>query len=199
MRNLLIWFTSVVLATSACAQSASTTQSEPITQPTSTSGTPAVPSDPPYIVLSANLDEPNGYGFCIDTYGAGQSDLVQTHSCKPSKADAQRNDAGNDTRFQYNDKTQQVMSYAFEGYCMQALIASEVTVFALLQCSDHPRQKFVYDSNDESLRLSEDQSRCVTIATETVPAGPWVKRPLRLETCAEVDPSLKRWTVVQAN
>lgn len=30
---------------------------------------PNVPTEPPYIVLSDNLDEPNGYGFCIDTYG----------------------------------------------------------------------------------------------------------------------------------
>ena len=33
---------------------------------------PNVPTEPPYIVLSDNLDEPNGYGFCIDTYGAGR-------------------------------------------------------------------------------------------------------------------------------
>ena len=183
MRNLLLLLISIGLTTSACAQSAST------------SSTLNVPSDPPYIVLSANLDEPNGYGFCIDTYGAGQSNLMQTHSCKPAKADAERNYSGNDTRFQYNAESQQVMSYAFEGYCMQALIASEVTVFALLQCSDHPRQKFVYSTEDESLRLVEDQDRCVTVASETVPAGPWVKRPLQLETCDEVDASLRRWTV----
>ena len=183
MRNLLILLTSIGLTTSACAQS------------TSTSGALNVPSDPPYIVLSANLDEPNGYGFCLDTYGPGLSDLMQTHTCKPAKADAKRNDSGNDTRFQYNADTQQVMSYAFEGYCMQALIGNEITVFALLQCSDHPRQKFVYSTEDESLRLREDQERCVTVASETVPAGPWVKRPLQLETCEEVDASLRRWTV----
>ena len=38
--------------------------------------TPQVPTQAPYIVLSENHDEPNGYGFCIDTYGAGQSDLL---------------------------------------------------------------------------------------------------------------------------
>ena len=78
---------------------------------------------------------------------------------------------------------------------MQALIASEVTVFALLECSDHARQRFVYGAEDQSLRLGEDQSRCITVAGETVPAGPWVKRPLQLETCDEVDASLKQWTV----
>lgn len=184
MRNFFILLASVGIAASACAKS------------TSAAEAPDVPTDAPYIVLGANHDEPNGYGFCMDTYGAGQSDLMQTHSCKPTKADEARNYAGNDTRFTYNEETQQIMSYAFEGYCMQTLIASDVTVFALLQCSDHPRQKFVYNAEDESLRLTEDQSRCITVASETVPAGPWVKRPLQLETCDDIDASLKGWTVV---
>ena len=79
---------------------------------------------------------------------------------------------------------------------MQALIASDVTVFALLTCSDHPRQKFTFSTEDATLRLTEDQNRCVTVASETVPAGPWVKRPLQLESCDEIDASLKQWTVV---
>ena len=166
-----------------------------IAQPASAEA-PNVPSEAPYIVLSANHDEPNGYGFCLDTYGAGQSDLMQTHSCKPTKADAERNDSGHDTRFEYNEETQQVMSYAFEGYCMQALIANSLTVFALLECSDHPRQKFVYSPEDKTLKLAEDQSRCITVSSETVPAGPWVKRPLKLETCDDIDASLKQWTIV---
>ena len=79
---------------------------------------------------------------------------------------------------------------------MQALVATGLTAFALLECSDHPRQKFVYNKNDKTLRLAEDQSRCITVASETVPAGPWVKRPLQLETCDDTKDSLKRWTVV---
>ena len=191
MRNLLILCASVVISASACAEA--TSSSSPTS--TSTIATPNVPSDAPYIVLSANHDEPNGYGFCMDTYGPGQTDLMQTHSCKPAKADAARDYAGHDTRFEYNPDTQQVMSYPFEGYCMQALIASDVTVFALLACSDHPRQKFTYSAEDATLHLTEDQSRCVTVASETVPAGPWVKRPLQLESCDEIDASLKQWTI----
>ena len=103
MRILLILFANLLFTALAHALS------EP--------STPEVPSDPPYIVLSANLDEPNGYGFCMDTYGPGQSDLMQTHSCKPAKAGEQRNYAGNDTRFEYNADTQQIMSYPLEGYC----------------------------------------------------------------------------------
>lgn len=157
---------------------------------------PQVPSDAPYIVLSDNLDEPNGYGFCIDTYSRGFTDLMQTHSCKPAREGRPREDRDNDARFLYNADTGQVASYAFDGYCMQALIAAEVTVFALLECSDHPRQQFTYDSTDQSLRLNEDQTRCVSVAEETQAAGPWVKRPLQLTACAGTEASLREWTVV---
>ena len=198
MRNLLILCASTSLISSACAQEATSTSQEATTAPQTASAeisTPTVPSDAPYIVLSANHDEPNGYGFCIDTYGPGQTDLLQTHSCKPAKEGAARDYAGHDTRFEYNEATQQVMSYPFEGYCMQALIASDVTVFALLECSDHPRQKFAYNANDKTMRLVQDQERCVTVASKTVPAGPWVKRPLQLESCDEVEASRKQWTI----
>ena len=185
MRNLMILMSSLWFGVAGCAQ---TTSSETALN---------VPSNPPYIVLSANLDEPNGYGFCLDTYGAGQSDLMQTHTCKPAPAGEESDDGrGNDTRFAYREETQQVASHAFGGYCMQALLAGDWTVFALLECSDHPRQKFVYNAEDQSLRLAEDQTRCVIVAGETVPAGPWVKRSLQLETCEGVDASLKQWTVV---
>lgn len=157
---------------------------------------PQVPSAAPYIVLSDNIDEPNGFGFCIDTYGAGQSDLLQTHTCKPARPEEPRNYSGNDTRFEYNESTQQLVSYPFEGYCMQALIATGKTEFALLECSDHPRQKFIYSDADQTLRLEEDQASCVAVATETVPAGPWVKRALTLLACDELDDSLKQWNIV---
>jgi len=186
MRFFLILGASAALSVSACAQSS--------LAPT-TDG-PNVPTKPPYIVLSDNHDEPNGYGFCMDTYGRGQTDLMQTHSCKPAKEGVARDYQDNDTRFEFDAGTGQVKSYAFEGYCMQALIASDTAVFALLACSDHPRQKFLYSAEDQSLRLSEDSTLCVAAAPETVPAGPWVKRPLKLETCEETKASLTQWTVV---
>ena len=103
MRKFLILFVGLGMTAAACAQSEPTPDTAPVV------GAPDVPSELPYIVLSANLDEPNGYGFCMDTYGAGQSDLMQTHSCKPAKADAPRNDSGHDTRFEYNPDTLQIM------------------------------------------------------------------------------------------
>jgi len=157
---------------------------------------PQVPSEGPYIVLSDNLDEPNGYGFCMDTLGAGQSDLMQTHSCKPANLDEPRSYEGNDTRFEYDAETMQVESYPFEGYCMQVLRSNTSAEFALLECSDHSRQQFVYNDADQTLRLNEDQDSCVAVAAETEPAGPWVKRSLTLQVCDELDASLKQWTVV---
>jgi len=158
---------------------------------------PTVPSEPPYIVLSDNLDEPNGFGFCIDTYSRGKTDLLQTHTCKPKKKERPRDYRDNDTRFFYDAETGKIASYAFSGFCMQALIANEITVFALLECNDHPRQKFVYKSGDQTLRLYEDQSRCISVSEKTQVAGPWVKRPLKLTSCEETMPQLKTWNVVK--
>ena len=158
---------------------------------------PEVPTEPPYIVLSDNLDEPNGYGFCIDTMSLGLNDLMHSHTCKPAQPGAERNSNQHDVRFMYHADSMQVESYAFEGLCMQALMAAgRDTVFALLECSDASRQKFVYNQDDQSLRLAEDQARCVGVAPETAPAGPWVARGLVLASCEELDDTLKQWTVV---
>ncbi len=157
---------------------------------------PQVPSNAPYIVLSENLDEPNGYGFCLDTFGAGKSDLMHTHTCKPAAEGKPRGYEGHDTRFEYDSSSLQIMSYPFEGFCMQVLVARGKTEFALLECSDHPRQKFIYDEADQTLRLDEDRQSCLAVSTETIPAGPWVKRVLTLQNCDDVDPSLKRWSIV---
>ena len=172
MRHFFILFAFAICAT-ACAKSTNkptmtAANENPTTETPSTETPPEnpttnktpqtnkplnVPSDPPYIVLSANLDEPNGYGFCLDTYGRGQSDLMHTHTCKPSNPDEPQESASNETRFVYNVETQQVMSYAYTGFCMQALIAGDETVFSLLKCSEHARQKFVHNAEDGSCLL----------------------------------------------
>ncbi|MBO1255714.1 hypothetical protein J3L16_08460 [Alteromonas sp. 5E99-2] len=157
---------------------------------------PKVPTEPPYIALSENIDEPNGYGFCLDTYGPGQSELMQTHSCKPKTAKGTpRNDSGHDVRFEYNAETKQIRSYAFEGQCMQVLTAIGKSEFALLSCSDHPHQKFIYSTTDKTIRLDSDQDYCVVVDSKTVEAGPWVKRALQLVECDKTEAELKQWLV----
>lgn len=159
---------------------------------------PNVPTKAPYIVLGDNLDEPNGYGFCIDTEGAGESELLHSHSCKPVRPDADPNDPrGNDTRFAYDPATKQISAYAFGG-CMQVLTSVSSSVFALLDCSDHPHQKFIYNESDKTFRLDADQSKCVATESETLPAGAWVKRMLTLADCSEVEAESKQWLVVSA-
>ena len=158
---------------------------------------PKVPTEPPYIALNKNLDEPNGYGFCLDTYGPGQSELMQTHSCKPkTAAGTPKNDPGHDVRFEYDPITKRISSYAFENQCMQVLVATGKSEFALLECSDHDHQKFIYMSTDKTLRLESDQSYCVAVVGETQEAGPWVKRALQLVECNKTDSTLKQWLIV---
>lgn len=159
--------------------------------------TPQIPTAPPYIALSDNLDEPNGFGFCIDTLSRGETDLMHTHTCKPKTAEGTpKNDSGHDVRFSYDKATHHIASYAFEGKCLQALIADTTVVFALLKCSDAPRQEFVYNEKDQTLRLNEDRDQCIVAGSETIKAGPWVKRALILSKCDETDEKLKQWTVV---
>jgi len=157
---------------------------------------PNVPTEPPYIVLNDNLDEPNGYGFCIDTYGPGKSELMQTHTCKPKSPEGSpRNYSGHDVRFEYNSETNKIKSYAFEGLCMQGLLAKGKSELALLACSDAKQQGFVYQE-DQTFRLKADTSYCLAVTSTSQEAGPWVKRPLELIQCDEAEPILMKWTVV---
>jgi len=158
---------------------------------------PNVPTEPPYIVLNDNLDEPNGYGFCIDTYGPGQSELMQTHTCKPKSPEGSpRNYSGHDVRFEYNSEANKIQSYAFEGLCMQGLLAKGKSELALLACSDAKHQGFVYQEKDSTFRLKTDTSYCLAVTSKSEEAGPWVKRPLELIQCDKAEPSLMKWTVV---
>lgn len=157
---------------------------------------PQVPSDVPFIVLADNLDEPNGYGFCLDTAGRGLSDFVQAHSCKPPAKDGAGNPTPNDTQFMYDADNMRVESVAYPGVCMQVLMSTYTTAFALLDCDDHPRQKFVLSSEDQTLRMGEDQTMCVSVTSETIEAGPWSRRDVALTACDETEDALKQWTFV---
>lgn len=160
---------------------------------------PNAPTEAPYIVLHENLDEPNGYGFCLDTYGPGKSELMHTHSCKPKTAKGSpRNDSGHDVRFEYDPVTRKIRSYAFEGQCMQVLIAQGKSEFGLLECSDHPHQKFVYQQADKTIRLEVDKNYCVVVDSTTLNAGPWVKRALKLADCSKTESILKQWSIFPA-
>jgi len=158
--------------------------------------TPKVPSDAPYIVLADNVDEPNGYGFCLDTAGRGMSDFMQSHSCKPAAKDDAGNPTPNDTQFLFDAKNMRVESVAYPGVCMQVLISRYSTAFALLDCSEHIRQKFIYSPKDKTLVMEEDQAMCVSVVSVREAAGPWSRRELALTSCVETEDALKQWTYV---
>ncbi len=158
---------------------------------------PNVPSDAPYIVLADNLDEPNGYGFCLDTAGRGKTDLMQTHSCKPAAEDDAGNAVIHDTQFSYDAQSQRVESVAFPGLCMQILSSTYTNVFALLDCDDHSRQRFTLVAEDGTLRLAEDPTQCISVTSQTLDAGPWSRRDLALTLCEETENALKKWTLVR--
>lgn len=153
---------------------------------------PEVPSNAPFLVLADNLDEPNGYGFCIDTAGRGQTDILQAHTCKP----ARQGRGPHDTQFAYDAVAQRVESVAFPGQCMQVLRSPYTTVFGLLTCSDHSRQQFLLSEQDGTLRMAEDPSLCVGVTNQTVAAGPWSRRDLALTVCDDTDAAVKQWTFV---
>lgn len=157
---------------------------------------PHVPSDAPYIVLADNLDEPNGYGFCLDTAGRDLSDFAQAHTCKPAVKDDAGNPKPNDTQFRYDGDTMRVESVAYPGVCVQVLMSPYMTAFGLLDCDDHPRQKFVLSPDDQTLRMGEDPSQCVSVVSVTSAAGPWSSRQLALTPCDTTEDLLKQWTFV---
>lgn len=158
--------------------------------------TPKASTPPPYIALSNNLDEPNGFGFCLDTYGRGLTDILHTHSCKPVKEGHTWNEQDNDIRYSFNPKSGQISAYAYEKKCMQALIAADLSVLALLECSDHPRQRFSYDTKLQTFSLKEKPDMCLAVGPKTLPAPPFVRRTLLLVKCETIDASRKRWTLV---
>lgn len=155
---------------------------------------PEVPSNTPYIVLADNLDEPNGYGFCLDTAGRNLTDLLHAHSCKPVRNNSTQ---PSDTQFTYDAVNKRVESVAYPGVCMQVLTSPYITVFGLLECSDHARQKFDLSADDKTLRMVEDPSKCVGVSETTVRAGPWVRRDLVLTTCSDADAARTQWTFAE--
>ena len=161
---------------------------------------PKVPSNAPYFAVADNLDEPNGYGFCMDTAGRGLTDLLQAHTCKPVRVskdkDKEEKPTPSDTQFWYDAENKRLESVAFPGKCMQVLMSPYTTVFALLDCGDQPRQKFLYSTDDKMLKMEEDQTKCISVVSETVKAGPWSSRALALTECDKTEDALKQWIYV---
>ena len=157
------------------------------------SAAPAVAEPPilqtpaPVIYLSDNLAEADQLGWCIDTLGRGFGEYLQAHSCKPQ---------GGDVQFEILPDTGQIRSVAFAEYCMEYVPGAD-PVFALATCAeDSARQRFAYDPEHESISPADDPTLCVSVEEEFTQAGPFLSRPLLMTSCAETDPILRSWTVL---
>ena len=152
---------------------------------------PVLRSGTPVIHLADNLDEKEKLGWCIDTKGRGFAETLHAHSCKPEGP------AAKDTQFSHDAESGQIRSVAFEEKCMAfSDPENEVQPFGLLDCvSGEASQEFVHDPRSMEIRIGSDTSKCVVVAPESRPAGPFMSRDLIVAACGAVEKKFKQWIV----
>ncbi len=149
---------------------------------------PNIQTPSPVIYLADNLDEKDQLGWCIDTLGRGFAEELQAHSCKPN---------GGDVQFSIDATSQQIRSVEFNGKCMTlSAPENEAVPFGLKDCAaDEPSQRYVYDQATMQIRFAGDETKCVSVATQSRSAGPFMSRDLKLTPCADTDEILMKWIV----
>lgn len=148
---------------------------------------PDLQTPAPVIYLSDNLDEADRLGWCIDTLGRGFAENLQAHSCKPQ---------GGDVQFSLDPEASLIRSVEFADYCMEYVPDAD-PVFALTDCdAANPRQRFTYDSGTEAISPADEPDLCVVVGDQSRQAGPFMSRPLLMALCADTDPALRAWTVL---
>jgi hypothetical protein len=151
---------------------------------------PNLQTPAPVIYLADNLDEQESLGFCIDTVGRGFGDRLHTHSCKPN---------GGDVQYFFDADTGRIGSPTFENKCAELLSEpAEGVRLGLLDCSDGPRQRFVYQAETQEIQPADAPSLCLAAGPVSLPAGRFVKRDLLFADCATTEPGLKQWVVKSA-
>lgn len=148
---------------------------------------PSLQTPAPVIYLSDNLDEPDQLGWCIDTVGRGFGESLHAHSCKPQ---------GGDVQFVLDSQDNLIRSHAFPDHCMVQVPDGD-PAFGLVLCeAGDTLQHFNYDVETQAIRPADDASLCVVIGAESRSAGPFVSRALLIAPCADVEPKLREWTVI---
>lgn len=149
---------------------------------------PNLQTPSPVIFLADNLDEKDRLGWCIDTLGRGFAERLQAHSCKPR---------GGDVQFSISSETGQIQSVEYPEYCMAHRPNAEST-FALVACDATALdQQFEYDPETRIIRMTEDETNCVSVGENSRSAGPFMSRTLLLTDCAATDGPFKEWVVLQ--
>ena len=167
-----------------------------VTLPTEPSPSGQAGSDPPstagLIQLQDPLDEPEYY--CVDIPGAGLSlnlqSALQAHTCKLSAAE--------DETFTFNFPSEG--QFYMEAYqlCVEADSVKAGAELRLQECTDQPRQRFVYEEGRIRLRDAGTETLCLAIApgAGTPTGGPsHLRRDLELRPCAEVEAALSEWKI----
>jgi len=159
----------------------------------------------PSISLTADLDEPNSLGFCIDIAGFGSGincNRLQAHSCKA---------AGADTQFEYDSGTKSIRSVNYDFNCnvlssggntnnrgCVEVSSDDIESGAMLRLTecdeDSLKQRFELGGDRDELQIGEGY--CLAVGDTTRPAGPFVARDLTLGSCDTTPQILKAWTIV---
>ena len=136
-------------------------------------------------MLRDPLDEPEFY--CVDVAGFGNNlnlnSPLQAHTCKPG---------ADDELFIFNHPTPGQFYMGAYDVCLEA----EEGALYVRACSASPNQRFVL-SNDGAIRLG-DSDLCLAVKSgDGQPAGgrSHVRRDLLLQSCADTEQSLSRWSL----
>ena len=145
----------------------------------------------PIIYLADNLDAKDMLGYCIDTQGRGQTERIQLHSCKPDTD----NPMNRDVLFSLNTTTGRIEHAQYEGFCLAVNTGNSETALGLPACSDAESQQFVFNTATGEIHPAKDTSLCLSASADSKTAGPYMSRPLNIETCSSVDAKLKTFII----
>lgn len=184
----LVVFVLIIGGSLAACQTAATPLTDESTSGQAGSDSAAIAG---LIRLLDPLDEPDYY--CLDVPGAGFSlnlgGALQVHTCKPS--------ANEDEIFTFNYPAEgQIYMEAYE-LCVEADSAEAGAALHLQECTDQPRQRFVYLEGQLRLRDTDAAMLCLAVATgRGMAAGAvFVRRDVGLQPCAEVEAALSEWEI----
>ena len=148
----------------------------------------------PYLRLDDNLEEPSGYGFCIDLRGWNPPTFVnaQAHSCKPSDG---RAGGGTDEEFVPRDGAVVGRADA-DGRCLQAKSATSGAGLDVPSCdAAEPLQSFAWDASAGTLTLGGGGGLCLAAGATLRQANSYWARDLMLADCAATDAALITWRI----
>ncbi len=156
------------------------------------SNAPNIQSPEPIIYLADNLDEKDQLGYCIDTEGRGFNEVLHVHSCKPS---------GEDVLFYYDEKTQQICSATYSGFCAAMIGGPKIgmTISLIKSDTESSEQKFIYNKESGEFSPKDNAKLCLMTGKESDAAGPYMSRTLTLQPSESTDAKLKTWVIKGGN